>query len=57
MLPPVLTTERLSLPLWTVDDVAAIRSGSRLDGWHPEFPREDDRDADPSDSGADEHSA
>ena len=22
-----------------------IRSGSRLDGWHPEFPREDDRDA------------
>ncbi len=38
-------TERLALPLWTADDVAAIRAGGRRPGWHPQFPREDDRDA------------
>ncbi|MDH2412957.1 GNAT family N-acetyltransferase [Nocardioides sp. CER19] len=40
-----VATERLSLPLWDAPTVAAIRSGQRLEGWHPEFPREDDRDA------------
>ena len=45
MLPPRITTARLSLPVWTADDVAAIRSGDRLPGWHPDFPREDDGDA------------
>ncbi len=44
-LPPVVTTERLRLPLWTADDVAAIRAGTRRDGWHRDYPREDDRDA------------
>ena len=44
-LPSVLVTERLRLPLWTAADVAAIRGGTRLPGWHPQFPREDDVDA------------
>src|SRR4051794_7526656 len=44
----VLVTERLTLPLWTAADVAAIRSAGgagRRPGWHPQFPREDDVDA------------
>lgn len=45
VLPDVVTTARLSLPLWDAATVEAIRSGNRLPGWHPEFPREDDRDA------------
>ena len=45
MLPPLISTSRLSLPLWTAPDVAAIRSGERLPGWHDDFPREDDVDA------------
>ena len=44
-LPDELATERLRLPLWTADDVAAIRGGSRSPWWHPQFPREDDVDA------------
>jgi RimJ/RimL family protein N-acetyltransferase len=44
-LAPVLATERLRLPLWTAADVAAIRGGARAPYWHPQFPREDDRDA------------
>jgi [ribosomal protein S5]-alanine N-acetyltransferase len=40
-----VTTERLSLPLWDAPTAAAIRGGGRLDGWHRDFPREDDRDA------------
>ena len=40
-----VTTERLLLPLWDAATVAAIRGGGRLDGWHRDFPREDDRDA------------
>jgi [ribosomal protein S5]-alanine N-acetyltransferase len=40
-----VATERLSLPLWDARDVEAIRGGARLDGWHRDFPREDDRDA------------
>jgi [ribosomal protein S5]-alanine N-acetyltransferase len=40
-----VTTERLRLPLWTAEDVAAIRSGDRRAGWHDDFPRQDDRDA------------
>jgi RimJ/RimL family protein N-acetyltransferase len=44
-LPDELATERLRLPLWTADDVAAIRGGTRSPGWHPQFPREDDVDA------------
>ena len=45
MLPVHVETLRLSLPLWTADDVAAIRSGGRRPGWHVDFPREDDVDA------------
>lgn len=44
-LPQIVATERLRLPLWTADDVAAIRSGERRDGWHPDYPRRDDVDA------------
>jgi RimJ/RimL family protein N-acetyltransferase len=40
-----VTTARLVLPLWSAATVAAIRGGSRLEGWHRDFPREDDRDA------------
>ena len=40
-----VATERLALPLWAAEDVAALRDGSRRDAWHPDFPREDDRDA------------
>jgi ribosomal-protein-alanine N-acetyltransferase len=39
-----LATERLRLPLFTADDVAAMRAGERRPGWHPQFPREDDVD-------------
>jgi RimJ/RimL family protein N-acetyltransferase len=41
----LVDTERLTLPLWTAEDVAAIRTGGRRPGWHPQFPREDDVDA------------
>lgn len=44
-LPQVVVTERLRLPLWTADDVAAFRSGDRREGWHPDYPRRDDVDA------------
>jgi ribosomal-protein-alanine N-acetyltransferase len=45
MVPDVVATERLRLPIWTGADVAAIRGGERRPGWHPQFPREDDVDA------------
>ena len=44
-LPVTVSTVRLRLPLWTADDVAAIRSGGRREGWHPDYPRRDDADA------------
>ena len=37
-----VVTERLTLPLWDAATVAAIRGGTRLEGWHRDFPREDD---------------
>ncbi|WP_408897984.1 GNAT family N-acetyltransferase [Nocardioides sp. R1-1] len=43
--PRGITTERLLLVLWDQATVAAIRDGARLPGWHPDFPREDDRGA------------
>lgn len=45
--PDVIVTERLTLPLWSVADVRAIKGQSplRQPGWHAEFPREDDVDA------------
>lgn len=45
LLPVVVTTERLQLSLWSADDVTAIRAGQRRPGWHPDYPRRDDRDA------------
>jgi RimJ/RimL family protein N-acetyltransferase len=46
VLPDAITTERLTLPLWTAADVAAMRGrGLRQKGWHPDFPRRDDLDA------------
>ena len=45
MLPEVLSTERLSLPLWTAHDVGLLRGEGRRSEWHRDFPREDDRDA------------
>lgn len=44
-LPQRIGTERLRLPLWTADDVAAIRAGDRREGWHPDYPRAADLDA------------
>ena len=44
-LPEVVATERLRLPLWSAEDVAAIRSGGRREGWHRDYPRRDDADA------------
>jgi RimJ/RimL family protein N-acetyltransferase len=44
-LPPIVATERLRLPLWSAEDVAAIRAGDRREGWHPDYPRPDDQDA------------
>ena len=43
--PPVVSTERLRLPLWTADETADIRAGRRRPHWHPDYPRQDDRDA------------
>lgn len=44
-LPELITTERLSLPLWSPAEVADLRAGVRRVQWHPDFPREDDVDA------------
>jgi len=45
VIPPVVTTERLTLPVWTPEEAADIRAGRRRPGWHPDYPRRDDRDA------------
>ena len=44
-LPQVVATERLRLPLWTPDEAEDISAGRHRDGWHRDFPRQDDRDA------------
>jgi len=44
-LPDTVTSERLTLPLWTPDEAADIRVGRTRTGWHPDYPRQDDRDA------------
>ena len=43
--PPVVTTERLRLPLWTAEETADIRAGRHRAHWHPDYPRPEDRDA------------
>jgi len=40
-----ITTARLRLPLWSSEDIARLRGTDRAPDWHPDFPREDDRDA------------
>lgn len=40
-----VVSERLRLPLWDAATALAVREGRRQPGWHPDFPREDDRDA------------
>ena len=44
-LPALVTSERLALPLWAPDEAADIRAGRSRPGWHPDYPRQDDRDA------------
>lgn len=44
-LPVSIATERLTLPLWDAATVRLVREGGRRDGWHRDFPREEDRDA------------
>ena len=43
-LPQVVTSERLRLPVWTPDEAADIRTGAHREGWHRDYPRQDDRD-------------
>ena len=45
MLSEIVSTARLSLPLWSADDVGLMRGTGRRPEWHRDFPREDDRDA------------
>lgn len=45
VLPDLVETERLRLPLWTADEAADLIAGRRRPEWHAEFPRQDDRDA------------
>jgi ribosomal-protein-alanine N-acetyltransferase len=44
-LPTTVTTERLSLDLISLDEAVRMRAGQRDDRWHPDYPRQDDRDA------------
>src|SRR6476659_7587254 len=44
-LPEVVTTLRLRLPLITPEEGADMLAGRHRDSWHPDYPREDDRDA------------
>ena len=44
-LPAEVTTLRLRLPLVTPDERDDMLAGRRRPGWHPDYPREDDRDA------------
>jgi RimJ/RimL family protein N-acetyltransferase len=44
-LPDEVVTPRLTLPLWTAEVAADLLAGRRRPEWHPDFPREDDRDA------------
>ncbi len=44
-LPPRVTTERLTLDLISPEEAARMRAGEREARWHPDYPRQDDRDA------------
>ena len=45
ILPATITSERLRLPLWTAEEAADILAGRHRPTWHPDYPRQDDRDA------------
>ena len=45
VLPDVVETDRLRLVLFTPEDAAGMLAGRRRVSWHPDYPREDDRDA------------
>jgi hypothetical protein len=45
VIPDLVASERLTLPLWTPEEAADIAAGRHRDGWHRDYPREDDRDA------------
>ena len=44
-LPASVVTERLTLDLITVQEAAQMLAGGRDPRWHPDYPRQDDRDA------------
>ena len=44
-LPASVATERLTLDLITVQEAAQMLAGGRDPRWHPDYPRQDDRDA------------
>jgi hypothetical protein len=44
-LPTSVTTERLTLDLISLDEAVRIRAGHADERWHPDYPRQDDRDA------------
>lgn len=44
-LPEVVTTDRLRLVVVSPDEAADMLAGRRRDGWHPDYPRQDDVDA------------
>ena len=44
-LPPTVVTERLTLDLFTAAEAALMLAGGRDPRWHPDYPRQDDRDA------------
>lgn len=44
-LPTSVATERLTLDLFTTDEAALMLAGGRDPRWHPDYPRQDDRDA------------
>ena len=44
-LPATVATERLTLDLFTTDEAALMLAGGRDPQWHPDYPRQDDRDA------------
>ncbi|WP_310528805.1 GNAT family N-acetyltransferase [Nocardioides sp.] len=52
-LPPTVTTERLTLDLFTAEEAALMLAGGRDPRWHPDYPRPDDRDAASMARGAD----
>lgn len=44
-LPAIVTTERLNLELITHEEAKRVVAGDRDQHWHPDYPRQDDRDA------------